>query len=65
MIFCVYLGSFHFDIGLVLREAKLINSIVVNYEVWHNVQLRHVQSLEKSDTDLLNKNIEITFKNSK
>ena len=51
----ICLGSFHFDIALVLREAKFINSIMVNSEIWHNVQFRHVQSLEKSDTDLLKK----------
>ena len=40
------LGSFHFDIALVLRDALFINSIMVNSEVWRNVQLKHVKSLE-------------------
>ena len=56
MLSSICLHSLHFDIALVLREAKLINSIMVNSKVWHNVQLKHIQSLEKSDTDLL-KNI--------
>ena len=49
----ICLGSFHYDIALVLREAKFINSIMVNSESWHNVQMKHIQSLEKCDTDLL------------
>ena len=37
------------------REAKFINSILVNSEVWHNVEAKHIESLEKSDLDLLRK----------
>ena len=51
----VCLGSFHFDIALVLRDALFINSIMVNSEVWHNVQLKHVKSLENSDLNLMKK----------
>ena len=43
----ITLGSFNFDIALVLREAKFVNSIMVNSESWHNVQLKNMQSLEK------------------
>ena len=49
----VSLGNFHFDIALVLRDALFINSILVNSEVWHNVKLKHIQSLEKSDLHLM------------
>ena len=55
MLSSICLGSFHFDIAIVLREAKFINAIMVNSEIWHNVQLKHVQCLEKSDADLLRK----------
>ena len=53
MLSSVCLGSFYIDIALVLRDAKLVNSIMVNSEVWHNVHLKHIQSLEKADSDLL------------
>ena len=51
----ISLGSFHFDIAMVLREALFINSIITNSEIWHNVKLSHVQSLEKLDMQLLRK----------
>ena len=51
----VYLGSFHFDIAMVLRDAQFVNSIMTNSEIWHNVKLHHVQSLEKYDLSLLRK----------
>ena len=41
----ICLGSFNYDIALVLSEAKFINSIMVNFESWYNVQLKHIQSL--------------------
>ena len=53
MLSSICLGSFHFDIAIVLREAKFTNAIMVNSEIWHSVQLKHVQCLEKSDADLL------------
>ena len=40
---------------MVLREALFINSIMSNSEIWHNVKLGHVQSLEKLDMQLLRK----------
>ena len=51
----ISLGSFHFDIAMVLREALFINSIMTNSEIWHNVKLSHVQCLEKLDRQLLRK----------
>ena len=47
------LGSFHFEIAMVLREAKFSNSILTNAEVWHNMQSKHTDSLEKYDLTLL------------
>ena len=51
----VSLGSFHFDIAMVLRDALFVNSVMVNSEVWHNVQMKHVLSLEQSDLNLMKK----------
>ena len=55
MLSSITLGSYYLDIALVLREAKFVNSIMVNSENWHNIQLKHIQSLEKCDTDLIRK----------
>ena len=49
----ICLGSFHFEIAMVLREAKFTNSVLTNSEVWHNMQSKHIESLEKSDLALL------------
>ena len=51
----VRFGSFHFDIAFVLIDALCVNSILVNSEVWHNVQQKHVLSLEQSDLNLMKK----------
>ena len=51
----ISLGNFHFDIALVMRDALFTNSIMTNAEVWHNVKLYHVQSLESYDVNLLRK----------
>ena len=53
MLSSISLGSYHFDIALVLRSALFLNSILTNSEVWHNVQPKHTQALEKSDLMLL------------
>ena len=51
----VFISKLHFEIALVMREAKFINSVMTNSEIWHNVQLSNIQSLEKCDIDLLKK----------
>ena len=51
----ICLGSYNFDIALVMREAKFVNAILTNSEVWHSVQMKHIESLEKSDLELLRK----------
>ena len=51
----ICLGSYNFDIALVMREAKFVNAILTNSEVWHSFQMKHIESLEKSDLELLRK----------
>ena len=51
----ISLESFHFDIAIVLRESLFVNIILMNAEVWHNVKLKHILSLEKLDLNLLRK----------
>ena len=53
MLSSICLGSYHFEIAMVLREAKFTNSVLTNSEVWHNMQSKHIESLEKSDLALL------------
>ena len=48
-----------------MRNAKFVNSILVNSEVWHNVQMRHIESLEKSDLELLRKILNAHSKTAK
>ena len=48
-----------------MRDAKFVNSILTNSEVWHNVQLRHLESLEKSDLELSRKILNAHSKTAK
>ena len=52
MLSSISLGNFLFDIAMVMRDAHLANAIMTNAEVWHNVKLHHVQSLESYDVNL-------------
>ena len=61
----ICLGSFNFDIAIVMREAKFVNAILTNSEVWHNVQMKHVESLEASDLGLLRKILDAHSKTAK
>ena len=38
----IHLGSFHFDIAMVLRDSQFVNSVMTNSEIWHNVKLHHI-----------------------
>ena len=51
----IHLGSFHFDIAMVLRNAQFVNSVMTNSEIWHNVKTRNIEALEKYDLSLLRK----------
>ena len=41
------------DIGLKMREAMLINSLLFNSEAWHGVEKEDIKKLEKVDELLL------------
>ena len=47
------LGTYRLDIGLKLRQAKLISGILFNSEGWHGVKDDDVRMLEKVDEALL------------
>ena len=40
---------------MVLRDSLFVNSVMSNSEIWHNVKMKHIESLEKSDISLLRK----------
>ena len=48
-----------------MRDAKFVNSILCNSEVWHNVQTRHIESLEDSYLELLRKILNAHSKTAK
>lgn len=46
---CVSFGSHYFEITKVLREARLINGILTNAEIWYSLGNSEIESLEKID----------------
>ena len=46
---CVSFGSHYFEIAKVLREARLINGILTNAEIWYSLGISEIESLEKID----------------
>jgi hypothetical protein len=47
------LGKSKVEIGMMLREAMLINGILFNSEAWHGVTKKNINELEKIDEALL------------
>ena len=50
---CVSFGSHYFEITKVLREARLINGILTNAEIWYSLGNSEIESLEKIDRTFL------------
>ena len=50
---CVSFGQKFFEIAITLREAKLLNGILTNAEVWYSLQNTEVTQLEELDKMLL------------
>ena len=51
----VSLGFFYFKIAFTLRDAKLLNGILTNAEVWSTIRSKNVEVLESIDLMLLKK----------
>ena len=47
------LGQFRIEIGLKLREAMLVNSMLFNSEAWHGISENEIRILETVDEHLL------------
>ena len=47
------LGQYKMEIGLKLRQAMLINSMLFNSEAWHDFSEKEIRILEEVDEHLL------------
>ena len=45
----VSFGEHYFEIGLMLREAMLINGLLFNSEIWYNLSKNNINDLEVID----------------
>ena len=53
MLNCVSFGHKFFEIAKTLREARLLNGILTNAEVWYSLQKSEIDELEEVDMMLL------------
>ena len=51
----VSLGFFFYKIAFTLRDAKLLNGMLTNAEVWNSIKSKHIDVLEKIDLMLMKK----------
>ena len=49
----ISLGSYHFEICMIMREAVYLNSILVNGETWYFMTQRQLEALEAADAAFL------------
>ena len=49
----IYFGPFHIEVGLIFRTTHLVNSILLNSEVWYGLTKNDVEELESVDQALL------------
>ena len=50
---CVSFGHKYFEIASTLREARLINGILTNADVWYSLQKSEIDEIEEIDKMLL------------
>ena len=46
-------GPFYFEVGLILREAMLINGILTNAEAWYSLYNNEIDQLDQADEQFL------------
>ena len=46
-------GAQHHELGVTLRNAMLISSLLTNSELWYNVTRANIETLEKVDENML------------
>jgi hypothetical protein len=52
-------GPFYFEVGLILRDSLLVNSILTNSEAWYGLKNAEVEQLEQVDESFLRKFLEV------
>ena len=52
-VVCISFGEKFFEIAITLREAKLLNGILPNADVWYSLQKNEIAELEEVDRMLL------------
>ena len=55
----VTFGKKYFEIAIILREAKLVNGMLTNIEVWHGLLNSEISELEEVDKLLLRKILQV------
>jgi hypothetical protein len=55
----VSFGEKYFEIAIILREARLINGILTNIEVWYGLQESEIKELEEVDKLLLRRVLQV------
>jgi hypothetical protein len=56
------LGKYKMEIGLMLRQAMLLNGIIYNSEAWHSLTEKDTKTLEAVDEHLLRSLVEGHYK---
>ena len=56
----VFFGKHFFIVAKILRDSLLINSILLNSEIWYNLTKSNIDDLEKLDNILLRKILEVS-----
>ena len=49
----ISLGPFYFNVALILRDAMLVNSILVNCESWNFMTKKQIESFESTDVNFM------------
>ena len=52
-------GPYYFEVGLILRQALFINSVLTNSESWYGLKETEIEQLEQVDEMLLRKLFEV------
>ena len=49
----ISLGSYHFEVSMIMRESMYLNSILFNADSWYYLNKKQIESLEAVDSDFL------------
>ena len=58
MLYLIFFGPFHVETALLYRTTHLINSILLNSEVWYGLSKADIEELESVDQSLLRRILE-------